>query len=119
MKNRRNLSNPPAHDQTDGHAMRRGGARREMSARVFLHGASGELHEGWALNVSKGGVRVVLEEKVELGSEYDIVVGDPDKDGTSARGRIVWIQEEQDGVICGVEFVGQSETRKTEEPSDE
>ncbi len=87
-----------------------------MSSRVFLHGKDGELHEGWALNVSKGGVRVVLEETVSLGAEYDVVVGNPDQEGTAARGRIVWIQEEPDGVVAGVEFVGQSGTHPSSPP---
>ena len=87
---------------------RAGGARREVSSRVFLHGERGELYEGWALNVSRGGVRVILEEKLDLGGEYDVIVGDPDNGGTSAKGRIVWIQEEADGIIAGVEFRGAS-----------
>ena len=76
----------------------------------------GEPLEGWALNVSRGGVRVILEEKVELGKEFDVTVGDPAKGGTAARGRIVWVQEEPDGVIAGVEFVGQSGTHKSSPP---
>jgi hypothetical protein len=100
------------------HAMRRtGGARREVSERVFLHGEGGELLEGWALNVSRGGVRVILEDKIELGKEYDVVVGDPDKGGTSAKGRIVWIQEESDGVIAGIEFKGLSGEHPSASPS--
>jgi hypothetical protein len=102
------------------HAMRRtGGARREVSSRVCLTGAGPdgeETHEGWALNVSRGGVRVVLEQKLELGKEYDVTVGDPDNGGTRARGRIVWVQEEPDGAICGVEFVGMSGTHESVPP---
>ena len=39
----------PAGD--DVHATRRGGARHEVSSRVTLTGKSGEVYEGWALNV--------------------------------------------------------------------
>jgi hypothetical protein len=99
----------------DLHATRRGGARREVSARVTLKGKTGEVFEGWALNVSKGGVRVILEEKVGLGTEYDVVLtsatvdaGASGCDSTKAPahnvGRIVWVQEEPDGVIAGIEF---------------
>ena len=121
MKNRRSLTPPQGVPQLKGmHAMRRGGARREMSARVIMQGigddASREALEGWALNVSRGGVRVILEEKVELGKEFDVTVGDPETDGTAARGRIVWVQEEPDGVIAGVEFVGTSGTHKSSPP---
>ena len=126
VKNRRSLT--PSHGvvpPNGTHAMRRGGARREVSDRVALHsvagpGAPGEPREptleGWALNVSRGGVRVILEEKVELGKEFDVTVGDPDNGGTAARGRIVWVQEEPDGVIAGVEFVGVSGTVKSSPP---
>jgi hypothetical protein len=99
------------------HATRRGGARREVSARVTLvprsapagtgTDAAGRTLEGWALNVSRGGVRVILEEKVELGAEFEIAM----VDGTALAeaptlrvGRIVWVQEEPDGVVAGVEF---------------
>jgi PilZ domain len=110
VKNRRSLT--PAQGVTSAlgvHAMRRGGARRDVTARVTMNEIDGDLVlEGWALNVSRGGVRVILEETVELGKEFDVTVGDPEKEGTSARGRIVWVQEEPDGVVAGVEFVGHS-----------
>jgi hypothetical protein len=124
VKNRRSLTPPHGVPMIEGvHAMRRtGGARREVSSRVCLTGLTGagpdgeEMHEGWALNVSRGGVRVVLEQKLELGKEYDVTVGDPDNGGTRARGRIVWVQEEPDGAICGVEFVGMSGTHESVPP---
>lgn len=68
---------------------------------LMCQGAS-EL-SGWALNISRGGIRVILEDKVELGQEYEVAVGD-DAPGVRRRGRVVWVQEEQDGVIAGVEF---------------
>lgn len=118
VKNRRSLTPSHGVPVVEGgiHAMRRGGARREVSSRVYLHDSNGEIHEGWALNVSKGGVRVILEGAVVLGKEYDVVVGDPDNGGTQARGRIVWIQDEPDGAIVGVEFVGLSGTHKSQPP---
>jgi PilZ domain len=69
--------------------------------------------EGWALNVSKGGVRVILEEKVDLGTEYEVTLtqGAVDAGASGSRegpahnvGRIVWVQEEPDGVVAGIEF---------------
>lgn len=91
------------------HATRRGGARRELTARVTLKGKSGEVLEGWALNVSRGGVRVILEQRVDLGTEFDVTLSPADSaDQTSktthSAGRIVWVQEEPDGVIAGIEF---------------
>jgi PilZ domain len=87
--------------------MRRGDPRREVASRVTLKTASGSVLEGWALNVSRGGVRVILEEKVELGAEFEVMLAE---DGTSPSaprtGRIVWVQEEPDGVVAGIEFRG-------------
>jgi hypothetical protein len=89
------------------HAMRRGGARQTVSDRVTFRRGPGEQREGWALNVSRGGLRAILDEdtKVELGEEYEIFVGEVEG-GTAKRGRIVWLQEEPDGFVVGVEYVG-------------
>jgi len=107
--NRRSLTPSTGTDEPDGlHATRRGGggARRESADRVILRRESQELC-GWALNVSRGGVRVVLEDPVELGQEFDVSIGADE--GTPARkGRIVWVQEEHDGMIVGVAFLGAS-----------
>ena len=134
VKKRRSLT-PTAGESNSGsannaaadglHATRRGGARRELSARVTLKGASGQVLEGWALNVSRGGIRIILEEKVDLGGEFEVTFsGSPvaSGGGTDARdardeenassspphnvGRIVWVQEEPDGVVAGIEFIG-------------
>lgn len=79
---------------------RAGGARHEVSDRVtFMQGAN-EI-SGWALNLSRGGLRAIVEEPVELGAEYQIVIGDEKQ----RPGRIVWIQEEPDGAIVGVSFL--------------
>lgn len=95
---------------------RRGGVRREVSERVLMNGESGS-YEGWALNVSRGGVRVIVEEKVELGQEFEVTIGDPDSSPLQRRGRVVWIQEEQDGLIVGVEFVGISASLRAAPPA--
>ncbi len=96
------------------HAMRRGGARREVTERVNLKGEDGKLLEGWALNVSRGGLRVILEDKVVLGQKFDVTVGTEDQLMRPAR--IVWVQEEPDGVIVGLEFTGMSGTHKSVPP---
>jgi hypothetical protein len=64
--------------------------------------------QGWALNVSRGGVRVILEEKVELGSEFEVTL-EPGLEPHALRslgrlGRVVWVQEEPDGVVAGIAF---------------
>lgn len=91
--------------------MRRGGVRHELTERVRMKTETGDVLEGWALNISRGGVRVILEQDVRLGEELDVWVGDRDAQ-TATRGRIVWIQEEKDGVIVGVEFIGLSGTHR-------
>jgi hypothetical protein len=94
-------SPPPA---TEVHAVRRatGGARREATERVTLRGPGFETH-GWTLNVSRGGMRAIVEEPVKSGVEYELLVGD---DEDSARKvAVVWVQDEADGQIVGVRFL--------------
>jgi len=84
------------------HGTRRaGGSRREATERVTLHREAFQT-TGWTLNISRGGARLVLEESVELGAEYtvDIGVGPEPRDV-----RIVWVQDEADGQIVGVQFL--------------
>jgi PilZ domain len=100
---RRNLTPPHPIAAQDAHGTRRqSGARREASDRVRLIGPNGEI-EGWTLNVSRGGVRIIVEDRVELGNEYDIVVGDEDLVRRPCR--VVWVQEEADGQIAGVQYL--------------
>jgi PilZ domain len=86
------------------HATRRVAARHGVSMRVTLKSGSGEVRQGWALNVSRGGVRVVLEGKVDLGEEFEVLLSTGADPGTSCMGRVVWVQEEPDGVVCGIEL---------------
>ena len=95
------------------HAMRRGGARREATERVTLKPEDGAVLEGWALNVSRGGVRAILEEKVVPGQKFDVGIG---SDEILRPSRVVWVQEEPDGVIVGLEFTGLSGTHKSSPP---
>lgn len=91
------------------HAMRRSGTRREVTERVNLKSLDdpgAAPLEGWALNVSRGGLRAILEEKVELGQRFEVSVGG--EDAPYRPGRVVWVQEEPDGVIVGLEFTGLS-----------
>lgn len=77
-----------------------GGSRREASDRIRVEVAGREI-DGWALNVSRGGVRVILDETLEPATKVRIAIGDlPLRDG-----RVVWVQEEPDGAIVGFEFV--------------
>jgi hypothetical protein len=117
VKNRRSLTPPTGTPVHDVHATRRGGARHEVSARVMMKPVrgGGATLEGWALNVSRGGVRVILEDKVELGSDFEVTIGN-EQSSQPYLGRIVWVQEEPDGVIAGVEFRGISGTHDSLPP---
>jgi hypothetical protein len=88
----------------DEEATRRLAARHGVSMRVRLKSRDGDVFEGWALNVSRGGVRVVMEAKLELGTEYEVTLSTGADPGASCLGRVVWVQEEPDGVVCGIEL---------------
>jgi hypothetical protein len=112
VKNRRQLTPPLGVPHPEGtHAMRRGGARSGVTARVTLQGEA-RSYEGWALNVSRGGVRLILEEQVQLGEEYEVTVGDVESSPLVRRARVVWLQEEADGVVVGLEFIGLSSSER-------
>jgi hypothetical protein len=98
---RRSYSSPDA-IPADLHGQRRaqGGARREASDRVTIR-LGGREFDGWTLNVSRGGARVVVEEQVEPGVELDVVIGDE----APRRARVVWVQDEADGQIAGFQFL--------------
>ncbi len=117
MTIRRSLTPFTGQPAVNGVHARRAGVRHELTERVRLTTEAGEVLEGWALNISRGGVRVILEGKVLLGEELDVTVGEQNPAARS-RGRIVWIQEEKDGLIVGVEFIGLSGTHRAIAPAD-
>lgn len=79
---------------------RQGGARREANDRVVFTVGDKSI-DGWALNLSRGGLRAIVDEIIELGTEAKVSIGA----GAARPCRIVWIQEEPDGGIVGVEFL--------------
>jgi hypothetical protein len=74
---------------------------------VFISGCEKRELCGWALNISRGGLRAILDEAVEVGACFEITLGD---EGTRD-GRVVWTREEPGGAIVGVAFVGPQEER--------
>lgn len=80
-----------------------GGARREASERVLVRSLGFEAH-GWTLNVSRGGVRAIVEEPLIQGIEYQVIVGD---EATVAprRASVAWLQDESDGQIVGLRYL--------------
>jgi PilZ domain-containing protein len=107
MVKRRSLTPSKGAAKGDVHATRRGsgGARKEVTDRVVLREGAAEL-SGWALNESRGGIRIILEDRVELGHQYEVEMGH-DGGNKKRRGRVVWVQEENDGMIVGLEFVSE------------
>lgn len=89
-----------------------GGARHEASERVLLR-REGYEAEGWTLNISRGGVRVVVEEPVVAGVDYQVAVGD----AATRRARAVWVREEADGQIVGLQFLDLEGTASGPPPS--
>lgn len=84
------------------HATRRvGGPRREATERVRLRRDSTQI-SGWTLNISRGGARLVLEDPVELGGFYQVELGESPE---AREVKIVWIQDETDGQIVGIQFL--------------
>lgn len=79
---------------------RAGGARRNVSHRVAFFRGELEL-PGWALNLSRGGLRAIVEDRVVLGEELDVRI---DEIQIQRRGRVVWTQDEPDGTIVGISF---------------
>lgn len=94
----------PVDPDSGKHNTRRstGGARREASERVLLRRGSEEI-TGWTLNVSRGGVRVIVEDPLVIDDELEVQVGDVE-DCIVHPGRVVWIKEQADGQIVGVQF---------------
>jgi hypothetical protein len=88
---------PPLH----GHRRNTGGTRREASDRAVLKDGDVEV-TGWTLNLSRGGVRLVIEQPVQPGAEYQVIIGD----SAPRPGRVIWVQNEADGQIVGVQFIG-------------
>jgi hypothetical protein len=94
VSDRRNQAAPP---QRRG----AGGSRLQASDRVTLRAGDFETI-GWTLNVSRGGMRLIVEESVSPGVMYELRVGDEPE---VRRAKIVWVQDKVDGQIVGLKFV--------------
>jgi len=84
------------------------GARR-ASRRVSLDAEVVMLEPrrgyGFAINVSAGGIRIALDELVEIGEECELLLRTaPDREWIE-RARVVWSRELPDGYVYGLEFV--------------
>lgn len=102
MTIRRSLTPPLGIEIPGTHGMRRTEARRETSERVILRKEGRDL-VAWALNSSRGGLRLLIdEERAELGDVVATKIGDVHD---FRAGRVVWLQDEPDGMILGIEYL--------------
>jgi hypothetical protein len=67
-----------------------------------------ETH-GWTLNVSRGGIRAIVEDSLVQGMEYQLLVGGggegDEETAVARRASVVWLQDEADGQIVGLKFL--------------
>jgi len=89
-----------------------GGARKEASERVVIRANACET-SGWTLNVSRGGLRAVVEDHLDPNTEYEVSVGS----GTARRARIAWSRQEADGQIVGLRFLDVEGSIPPEDPA--
>jgi hypothetical protein len=76
--------------------------------------APGFETSGWTLNISRGGLRAVVEERLSLDLEYEIVVGEA---AQPRRVRLVWSQNQADGQIVGLKYLDVDATMPPREGS--
>lgn len=56
---------------------------------------------GWTLNVSRGGIRAVLEQPLDPSLEFEVEVGE----APARRARVAWSKAAADGQIVGLRFL--------------
>ncbi|HEX7667648.1 MAG TPA: PilZ domain-containing protein [Polyangiaceae bacterium] len=95
---------------------RRTDARRGVSEKITIR-ALGEgdapgavVSIGWALNISRSGLRAISEERLSAGVDYEVTIGDEGTTQLTRRVRTVWVQEEHDGFVVGLEFLNASQS---------
>jgi hypothetical protein len=90
---------------------RTGGARVNSSQRVKLVRDGVEL-DGWVLNVSRGGTRIILEDTVAVGDVFMVYLGeDGEPDAVRRQGRVVWVNTQPDGIIAGLEYTDRTSSQ--------
>ncbi len=72
---------------------------------------------GWTLNLSRGGLRIVVEDPIELNTEYMVVLGQDEHEARPVR--VAWIQDEAGGQIAGLQFLDVEGTIPPQDPPDQ
>lgn len=94
-----NPTEPLDEDEASARTRRVDGARQPVSEVVVFRQGDREI-DGWALNMSRGGLRAALEAPVAIGEEFEITVGDAEP----RTGVVIWVRNQKDGAIVGVSF---------------
>ena len=94
---------------------RRTDTRRGVSEKITVcalkDGSSGAVvTTGWALNMSRSGIRAILEDRILAGVDYEVTIGEVGTSQLTRKARVVWVQEEHDGVVVGLEFLSPTST---------
>jgi len=112
----RSPESPDPDDPPQAQVRRRaGGSRRPGSDRITL--TRGEQESiGWTLNLSRGGVRIVVEDPIELFAEYTVIFGAGDSNPRPVR--VAWIQDEAGGQIVGLQYLDVQGTIPPQDPPD-
>lgn len=99
------VTTPPPPPSSPPGALRRNGGGRVAFDRRAVIVSGGRSFDAWSMNVSRGGLRVIMEDEVASGDEVEVVVGDPgEPDHFRKASRVAWVQPEQGGFIVGLEF---------------
>lgn len=64
--------------------------------------APGFSSTGWTLNVSRGGLRAIVEDRVSADLDYEVLLGE---ESSGRLARVVWSRDEQDGQIIGLKYL--------------
>ncbi len=92
----------PSRPDLHGCTSRRSSERRPVNVKVEIDGKPGDA---WAINLSNGGVRIVAEARLEVGEQVFLRMGDRPETGLQGKGRVVWVREQGEDVVAGIEFL--------------
>ena len=99
------VDEPTGSGEGSARARREGGPRQIISEPVTFR-LNDESIEGWTLNISRGGLRAVVEIPLPVGAEVVATVGESP---AGRRARVVWSHEERGGAVLGLSFLDQPE----------
>ena len=71
---------------------------------VMSKNVRGKESRGWCLNISKGGARIMINQKLTIGEILEIKI-ERANDWRKVTGRVVWVKPLADGCIAGIAFI--------------